>query len=136
MANSVAAGDHTVLKFNAATVHLATSRDAAKLTFAAFAIPGIDVRIFFRFHGLTHGRFLRSRLNLIVSQPSGLANDTIETTLQRFRDRMADNRSALSDFGVQRVEEDLADAIQSARQSGYGNKAGFCGASSAKPIER
>ena len=50
-ANSVSAGDHfiAVLKFNAATVHLATSRDAAKLTFAAIAIPGIDVRIFFRF---------------------------------------------------------------------------------------
>ena len=48
--------------------------------------------------------------------------------MQRFRDRMADGRSTLSDLtSAQRVRGELADAIQSARQSGYGNKARILG---------
>jgi hypothetical protein len=42
-------------------------------------------------------------------------------TLQRFRDRMTDGRSNLSDFtAVQRVRGDLSDAVQSSLQSGHG----------------
>jgi hypothetical protein len=44
--------------------------------------------------------------------------------LQRFRDGMTDGRSNLSDFtAIQRVRGDLPDAVQSALQSGHGEKA-------------
>lgn len=43
--------------------------------------------------------------------------------MQRFRDRMTDGRSTLSDFtAVQRLRGDLSDAVQSAVQSGNGNR--------------
>jgi hypothetical protein len=47
-----------------------------------------------------------------------------QTALQRFRDGMTDGRSNLSDFtAIQRVRGDLPDAVQSALQSGHGEKA-------------
>ena len=63
-------------------------------------------------------------VNQVVSQPSNIAHDSIETALQRFHDRMTDGQSKLSDFtAVQRLRDDLSDAVQSAQQSGYGNRA-------------
>ena len=62
--------------------------------------------------------------NQIVSQPSALANDSVESALQRFRNRMTDGTSNLSDFtAVQRMRGDLSDAVQFAQQNGYGNRA-------------
>jgi hypothetical protein len=62
--------------------------------------------------------------NQIVSQPSALANDSVESSLQRFCDRMTDGQSNLSDFtAVQRMRGDLSDAVQFAQQNGYGNRA-------------
>ena len=63
-------------------------------------------------------------VNQVVSQPSNIAHDSIETALQRFHDRMTDGQSKLSDFtAVQRLRDDLSDAVQSAQRSGYGNRA-------------
>jgi hypothetical protein len=59
-----------------------------------------------------------------VTQPSNIAHDSIETALQRFRDRMTDGRSMLSVFtGVQRLRGHLSDGVQCAVQSGNGNRA-------------
>jgi hypothetical protein len=71
-------------------------------------------------------RGLRNRSRPEIGHlPDGLiANDSIETALQRFRDRITDGRSTLSDFtAVQRVRGDLSDAVQSALRSGHGNRA-------------
>jgi hypothetical protein len=69
-------------------------------------------------------RNLRHHDEWVVTWPANIAHDSIETSLERFRDRMADGRSTLSDLtSAQRVRGELADAVQSARQSGYGNKA-------------
>jgi len=47
---------------------------------------------------------------------------TIETALQRFRDRMTDGRSNLSDVtALQRVRSDLPDTVQFARDRAWGN---------------
>jgi hypothetical protein len=57
-----------------------------------------------------------------------LASDTIESALERVRSRLTDNRSMLSDYtAVQRVRGDLADQVQSAVQSGQGNRARMLG---------
>jgi hypothetical protein len=54
------------------------------------------------------------------------ANDSIETVLRGFRERLA--RVNPDDFeAVQRIRYDMADAAQSARQSGYGNRARLIG---------
>lgn len=58
------------------------------------------------------------------SQPSGIADDSIETALQQFRGRMTDGRSTLSEFAaVQRLKGDLSNAVQSAQRSGFGIRA-------------
>jgi hypothetical protein len=58
-----------------------------------------------------------------------------ETALQRFRDRMTDGRSNLSDFtAVQRVRGDLSDAVHSALQSGHGKKHVYFASYSARLI--
>jgi hypothetical protein len=63
-------------------------------------------------------------VNQIVSQPINIGHNSVETALQRFRDRMTDGRSTLSDFtAVQHLRGDLSDAVQSAVQSGHGNRA-------------
>jgi hypothetical protein len=55
--------------------------------------------------------------------------------LQRFRDRMTDGRSNLSDFtAVQRVRGDLSDAVHSALQSGHGKKHVYFASYSARLI--
>jgi hypothetical protein len=69
--------------------------------------------------------------NQIVSQQSNIANDTVESALQRFRDRMTDGQSNLSDFtAVQRVRGDLSDAVQSAHspdmETGLGFFVAYC----------
>jgi siroheme synthase (precorrin-2 oxidase/ferrochelatase) len=64
-------------------------------------------------------------VNQVVSQPTNIGNDTIETALQQFRDRMTDGRSILSDFtAVQRLRGDLSDAVQSSVQSNRGMEIG------------
>jgi hypothetical protein len=63
-----------------------------------------------------------------IAGSSNIADDTAEAALRRFRDRLTDGNSTLSDFGaVQRVRGDLSDAIQSARQAGHGNRARLLG---------
>ena len=53
-------------------------------------------------------------------------NDSIESVLRPFRDRLA--RVNPDDFeAVQRIRNDMADAAQNARQSGYGNRARLIG---------
>lgn len=53
-------------------------------------------------------------------------NDTIEGALRPFRERLA--RVNPNDFeAVQRIRSDMADAAQSARQGGYGNRARLIG---------
>jgi hypothetical protein len=69
-----------------------------------------------------------SRSSLIRSRASGASELTRdgrhETALQRFRDGMTDGLSNLSDFtAIQRVRGDPPDAVQSALQSGHGEKA-------------
>ena len=59
---------------------------------------------------------------------SNIADDSVETALRHFRDRLTDGNSTLTDFtAVQRVRGDLSDAVQQARQSGAGNKARLLG---------
>jgi hypothetical protein len=54
------------------------------------------------------------------------ANDSVEAVLRPFRERLA--RVNPDDFeAVQRIRGDMADAAQSARQSGYGNRARLIG---------
>jgi hypothetical protein len=53
-------------------------------------------------------------------------NDSVESVLRGFRERLA--RVNPDDFAaVQRIRGDMSDAAQSARQSGYGNKARMIG---------
>jgi hypothetical protein len=63
-------------------------------------------------------------VNQIARPQSNIANDSAESALQHFRDRLTDGRSMLTDFAaIQRVRGDLSDTIQSADRSGAGNKA-------------
>ena len=69
---------------------------------------------------IVHRAKLRAALipsvNQVVSQQSGIANDSIETALQRFSDRMTDGRSTVSDFtAVQRLRGNICDTAQSAQ---------------------
>lgn len=67
-------------------------------------------------------------VNQIARPQSGIANDSIEGALQRFRNLLTDNRSVLTDFtATQRVRGELSDAIQAARQGGNGNRARILG---------
>lgn len=56
-------------------------------------------------------------------RPSNIADDSVESVLQRTRDRLTDGRSVLSDFeAIQRARGDLADTITKAHRAGEGNK--------------
>jgi hypothetical protein len=56
------------------------------------------------------------------------APDTISGRLQRYRNMLTDGENNLSDFAqVQRVRSELSDEIQTARQSGQGNRARMLG---------
>ncbi len=71
---------------------------------------------------------LQPGVNQIARPQSGIANDSIEGALQRFRNLLTDDRSVLTDFtAVQRVRGELSDAIQAARQAGNGNRARILG---------
>lgn len=59
---------------------------------------------------------------------SNIADDSAESALANFRQRMTDDRSMLTDFpAVQRVRGDLSDAIETARRAGNGNRARLLG---------
>lgn len=71
---------------------------------------------------------LQPGVNQVARPQSGIANDSIESALENFRSRMTDGRSVMTDFtAIQRLRGDLSDAVQSARQSGLGNKARMLG---------
>lgn len=71
---------------------------------------------------------LQPGLTPLARPQSGLANDSIESTLQAVRDRLTDGRSMLTDFpAVQRVRGDLADQVQTAVRAGQGNRARLLG---------
>lgn len=66
---------------------------------------------------------LRPGVNQIISQPSNIADDGIEATLRKYRGRMTDGNSVLSDYiSVERLRKEIADEAQKAFQSGAGNK--------------
>jgi hypothetical protein len=59
---------------------------------------------------------------------SNIANDSVESALQGFRNRITDGQSMLSDFtATQRLRGDLSDAVQRAVRAGEGNKARLLG---------
>ncbi len=67
-------------------------------------------------------------VNQIANPESGIANDSVESVLQKFRNRLTDGKSNLSDYtAVERVRGDIADAAQSAKQAGQGNRARLLG---------
>ena len=56
------------------------------------------------------------------------ADDSAEAVLRRFRDRLTDDPSNLSEFSaVQRVRGDLSNAVQRVVRAGEGNKARLLG---------
>ncbi len=59
-----------------------------------------------------------------IAGQSNIADDSAEAILRRFRDKLTDGNSTLSDFtAIQRVRGDLSDAVQMAVRGGEGNKA-------------
>jgi hypothetical protein len=71
---------------------------------------------------------LQPGANQVARPQSGLSNDSIESALEGIRRRFTDGRSVLTDFtAVQRVRDDLADAIDTAVRGGQGNRARLLG---------
>lgn len=69
---------------------------------------------------------LDSNIGTAPGQTLQAPNDSIESILRPFRERLA--RVNPDDFeAVQRIRGDMADAAQSARQGGYGNRARLIG---------
>lgn len=67
-------------------------------------------------------------VNQIARPQSGIADDSVEAALQKYRSRLTDDKSMLTDFtAVQRVRGDLSDAVQRARAAKEGNKARLLG---------
>lgn len=67
-------------------------------------------------------------VNRIATPGSQIANDSIETALEGFRNRLTDGRSTLTDFtALQRLRGDLSDAVNSAQRAGQGNRARMLG---------
>jgi hypothetical protein len=67
---------------------------------------------------------IRPGLQQSASVPSGLADDSISTQLQRFRDRMANDKEMLTDFdSIVQMKSEIGDAVETARRSGQNNRA-------------
>ncbi len=62
--------------------------------------------------------------NQIANPGSGIANDSVESSLARIRSMLTDGRSMATDFStIQRARGDLADEIEKAVRAGANNKA-------------
>lgn len=63
-----------------------------------------------------------------VASPSGIANDSLESTVQRARSLLTDGQSQITDFNsVLRAKQDIADQIATAVRSGQNNRARVLG---------
>jgi hypothetical protein len=59
---------------------------------------------------------------------NGIANDSIESALDGFRQRMTDGKSVMTDFtAIQRLRGEISDAVQKAVRAGEGNRARMLG---------
>ncbi len=64
----------------------------------------------------------------IFRNQSNIANDSIESALERVRNQLTDGQSVLTDFNaIQRVRGELSDAVQTATRAGQGNRARLLG---------
>lgn len=71
---------------------------------------------------------LRPGVNRVARPRTNIADDSVESALQRVRDRLTDDRSTLTEFqAIQRARGDLSDTIERARRAGEGNKARLLG---------
>lgn len=63
-----------------------------------------------------------------IANRTNIADDSVESALQRVRDRLTDDRSTLTEFqAIQRARGNLSDTIERARRAGEGNKARLLG---------
>lgn len=73
-------------------------------------------------------RTLNPGISPVARPQSGIANDPIESALQRLRSQLTDGRSHLTDFdALSRVRSQLSDDIQASVQAGRGNQARLMG---------